>query len=152
VVLWLVSNTDKNNFGGSGMVKELEIMIDYEKISCCKNVYSKNLNPDCAIDKRFIANSELKNTLENYTLLINPELTGKYLEIFQKDLKQDILEYFEDKEVDNSAGTLAQIAYLRLSKATNQFILEQSIKGNTDEIKKKAIKYKNEYDIISYLL
>ena len=67
-------------------------------------------------------------------------------------MKQDILEYFEDNEIDNSVSTLSKIAFLRLSKATNQFILEQSIKGNTDEIRKKAIKYKNEYDIISCLL
>lgn len=135
------------------MSKELEITI--EKIADIKSKYSCDLNPSSDIDKHYLQNPVLKEILDNYTIITNPELSGKYLENYQADLKQDIIECFEDSEVEYSIASLNKVAYFRLVKVSNQYSLEKSFSScgsKLESISQKAKSYKKEYDIVSCLL
>jgi len=117
-----------------------------------KEQFLANLNSESVLDRKFLENSELLNILKNYTLIIAPTLTGKFLESFQNGLKQDIIEYIEDNNIVYSVETMCKIAFFRLQKISKKNYLE---KVYSSDLTKLAVlttqvsRIYDEYEIIS---
>ena len=138
-----------------GMTKGINISDAIESIALLKGNSLKELDATSAIDKVFINNPDLKEILDNYILLTNPELTGVYLKTFQNDLKQDILEYHEEKLYINSLDDLPKIAFFRLQKISKKHYLESTYGCETEKIqalKIQALKIKKEYELLSAII
>ena len=119
-----------------------------------KMQFSRDLDSSSEIDAKFLNNAELKELLENYTLITHSELTGKFLSNYQAELKQDILEYFDDKEPEYSLDNLYKIAFFRLQKACKKYYLEEVYGADEEKLtalKRHASRIRREYDIISAL-
>lgn len=137
-----------------GMAEQSKVMQVKESVDLFKEHSLKELDATSALDKIFIKNADLKEILDNYTLLTNPELTGTFLKNFQASLKQDIVEYLEDKIYVNALEDLSKIAFFRLQKISKKHYLETAYGSDPEKInalKIQAVRIKKEYEILSVI-
>ena len=70
------------------------------------------------------------------------------------DLKQDVVEFFEEKNREYNYQTLENLAYFRLNKIAQQYDLAKNYIKDEEQLAKisnKAKEYKKDLDIIQAL-
>ena len=119
-----------------------------------KETFKEILDDYIMFDDNFSTNSTMYDCFINYAFITKPDLKGKYLECYLLDLKQDIIEYFEDENHDYSYETLEGLAFFRLNKISKQYDLAKNYIKNEEQLSKisnKAKEYKRDLDIIQAL-
>ncbi|MDD3593949.1 MAG: hypothetical protein PHX18_04915 [Candidatus Gastranaerophilales bacterium] len=126
-------------------------MNELETAQKSKNSFRDNLDNYIIFDEEFNTNSVLYETFFNYAFLQKPDLQGKYLEKYLFDLKQDVVEYFEENKAVYNFETLLNLAYFRLKKASEQYsLLKNYVKDEKKltDVTKKAKQYKEEFELV----
>ena len=119
-----------------------------------KETFKEILSDYLMFDETFNTNSNMYECFVNYAFITNPDLKGKYLENYLIDLKQDVVEFFEEKQRDYSYETLENLAFFRLNKISGQYDLAKNYIKDEEQLAKisnKAKEYKKDLDIIQAL-
>ena len=119
-----------------------------------KETFKEILNDYVMFDEKFNTNPEMYECFANYAFITKPDLKGKYLENYLLDLKQDIVEFFEEKDRKYCYETLENLAFFRLNKASQQYDLAKNYIKDEEQLNKisnKAKEYKQDLDIIQTL-
>ena len=119
-----------------------------------KETFKEILDDYVMFDENFNNNSEMYECFVNFAFITKPDLKGKYLEQYLIDLKQDVIEFFDDKPHEYSYRTLENLAYFRLNKISQQYDLVKNYMKNEEQlnqISNKAKEYKKDLDIIQAL-
>ena len=119
-----------------------------------KETFKEILNDYVMFDETFNTNPVMYECFANYAFITKPDLKGKYLENYLLDLKQDVVEFFEEKDRTYSYETLENLAFFRLNKIAQQYDLAQKFMKNEEQLvqlSNKAKDYKKDLDIIQSL-
>ena len=119
-----------------------------------KDTFNEVLNDYVMFDENFNTNSVMYECFANFAFITKPDLKGKYLENYLIDLKQDVVEFFEEKDRTYCYETLESLAFFRLNKIAQQYDLAQKFikdKEQLEKISNKAKEYKRDLDIIQAL-
>ncbi len=119
-----------------------------------KETFKEILNDYVMFDENFNTNPVMYECFANYAFITKPDLKGKYLENYLLDLKQDVVEFFEEKQRDYSYETLENLAFFRLNKIAQQYDLAKNYIKNEEQLSQianKAKEYKKDLDIIQAL-
>ena len=119
-----------------------------------KETFKEILNDYVMFDETFNTNPDMYECFANYAFITKPDLKGKYLESYLLDLKQDIVEFFEEKNRNYSYETLENLAFFRLNKISQQYDLAKNYIKDEEQLNKianKAKEYKKDLDIIQTL-
>mgnify|MGYP003297129682 CR=1 FL=1 len=119
-----------------------------------KETFKETLSDYVIFDETFNTNSDMYECFTNYAFITKPDLKGKYLENYLIDLKQDVVEFFENQDHKYSYSTLENLAFFRLNKIAGQYDLAKNYIKDKDQLSKissKAKEYKNDLDIIQAL-
>ncbi|MCR4880858.1 MAG: hypothetical protein K6A44_02785 [bacterium] len=120
-----------------------------------KETFKEILDDYVMFDETFNTNPVMYECFANYAFITKPDLKGKYLESYLIDLKQDVVEFFEEK-ADRSYNyqTLENLAFFRLNKISQQYDLAKNYIKDEEQLSKisnKAKEYKKDLDIIQAL-
>ena len=119
-----------------------------------KETFKETLSDYVMFDETFNTNSNMYECFANYAFITNPDLKGKYLESYLLDLKQDVVEFFEEQHREYNYRTLENLAFFRLSKISQQYDLAKNYVKDEEQLNKlssKAKDYKKDLDIIQAL-
>lgn len=119
-----------------------------------KETFKEVLDDYLIFDENFNSNPVMYDCFVNFAFITKPDLKGKYLEKYLIDLKQDVVEFFDDKEHQYSYQMLENLAYFRLKKISQQYDLAKNYVKNEEQLRQisnKAKEYKNDLDIIQAL-
>lgn len=119
-----------------------------------KETFKEILDDYVMFDETFNTNPVMYECFANYAFITKPDLKGKYLESYLLDLKQDVVEFFEEKERTYDYQTLENLAFFRLSKISQQYDLAKNYIKDEEQLSKianKAKEYKKDLDIIQSL-
>ena len=119
-----------------------------------KETFKEILSDYVMFDETFNTNPAMYECFSNYAFITKPDLKGKYLENYLLDLKQDVVEFFEEKDRTYSYETLENLAFFRLNKIAQQYDLAQKFMKNEEQLvqlSNKAKDYKKDLDIIQSL-
>lgn len=119
-----------------------------------KETFKEILSDYVMFDETFNSNPVMYECFTNYAFITKPDLKGKYLESYLLDLKQDVVEFFEDKDVKYNYQTLENLAFFRLNKISQQYDLAKNYIKDEEQLNKiahKAKEYKQDLDIIQAL-
>ena len=119
-----------------------------------KETFKEVLSDYVMFDEAFNTNPVMYECFANYAFITKPDLKGKHLEDYLIDLKQDIVEFFEEEERQYSYRTLENLAFFRLNKVSQQYDLAKNYikdKERLSKIADKAQEYKKDLDIIQAL-
>lgn len=119
-----------------------------------KETFKEILNDYVMFDETFNTNSDMYECFSNYAFITKPDLKGKYLENYLIDLKQDVVEFFEEGEKKYNYQTLENLAFFRLNKISQQYDLAKNYIKDEEQlnaIANKAKEYKKDLDIIQSL-
>ena len=119
-----------------------------------KETFKEILSDYVMFDETFNTNPVMYECFSNYAFITKPDLKGKYLESYLLDLKQDVVEFFEEKDRTYSYETLENLAFFRLNKIAQQYDLAQKFVRDEEQLthmSNKAKDYKKDLDIIQSL-
>ena len=119
-----------------------------------KETFKEILDDYVMFDENFNTNPAMYECFANYAFITKPDLKGKYLENYLIDLKQDVVEFFEEQDHDYTYATLENLAFFRLNKISQQYNLAKNYVKDEEQLTKlsnKAKEYKNDLDIIQAL-
>ena len=119
-----------------------------------KETFKEILSDYVMFDETFNTNPVMYECFSNYAFITKPDLKGKYLESYLLDLKQDVVEFFEEKDRTYSYETLENLAFFRLNKIAQQYDLAQKFVRDEEQLTQmsnKAKDYKKDLDIIQSL-
>jgi hypothetical protein len=119
-----------------------------------KETFKEILDDYVMFDENFNTNPVMYECFANYAFITKPDLKGKYLENYLIDLKQDVVEFFEEKNREYNYETLENLAYFRLNKIAQQYDLAKNYIKDEEQLIKisnKAKEYKKDLDIIQAL-
>ena len=120
-----------------------------------KETFKEILNDYVMFDETFNTNPVMYECFANYAFITKPDLKGKYLESYLIDLKQDVVEFFEEKsDRQYNYQTLENLAFFRLNKISQQYDLARNYIKDEEQLSKisnKAKEYKKDLDVIQAL-
>ena len=119
-----------------------------------KEAFKEILSDYVMFDETFNTNPDMYECFTNYAFITKPDLKGKYLENYLIDLKQDVVEFFEEKNRKYNYQTLENLAFFRLNKISQQYDLAKNYIKDEEKlnvIANKAREYKKDLDIIQSL-
>jgi len=119
-----------------------------------KETFKEILADYVMFDENFNTNPVMYECFANYAFITKPDLKGKYLENYLIDLKQDVVEFFEEQDRTYCYQTLENLAFFRLNKVAQQYDLAKNFIKDEEQlaqIQKKAKEYKKDLDIIQAL-
>ena len=119
-----------------------------------KEAFKEILSDYVMFDETFNTNPDMYECFTNYAFITKPDLKGKYLENYLIDLKQDVVEFFEEKNRKYNYQTLENLAFFRLNKISQQCDLAKNYIKDEEKlnvIANKAREYKKDLDIIQSL-
>ena len=120
-----------------------------------KETFKEILDDYVMFDETFNTNPVMYECFANYAFITKPDLKGKYLESYLIDLKQDVVEFFEEKaNRQYNYQTLENLAFFRLNKISQQYDLAKNYIKDEEQLSKisnKAKEYKKDLDIIQAL-
>ena len=120
-----------------------------------KETFKEILNDYVMFDETFNTNPVMYECFANYAFITKPDLKGKYLESYLIDLKQDVVEFFEENgKRQYNYQTLENLAFFRLNKISQQYDLAKNYIKDEEQLNKisnKAKEYKKDLDVIQSL-
>ena len=119
-----------------------------------KETFKEILSDYVMFDETFNTNPVMYECFANYAFITKPDLKGKYLETYLRDLKQDVVEFFEGQDREYNYETLENLAFFRLNKISQQYDLAKHYIKDEEQlnaIANKAKEYKKDLDVIQAL-